>query len=46
MSRRFRNLLCALAVSISMWIIIIQASVAFYDLVSPGVDGVTTASVR
>ncbi|MBU1314583.1 hypothetical protein [Pseudorhizobium marinum] len=46
MSRRFRNLLCAFGVSISMWIIIIQASVAFYDVVRPGVDGITTASVR
>lgn len=46
MSRRFRNLLCALAVSISMWGIIIQASLALYHAVSPSADSLTTASVR
>ncbi|MGW9231381.1 hypothetical protein ACWGPT_10995 [Pseudorhizobium sp. NPDC055634] len=45
MSRRLNNLLFALALSLSMWAIIIYASVALYGNFGPGLDPVTTASV-
>lgn len=46
MSRRLRNILFAFGVSISMWVMIIQASVALYDAARPGIDGMTTASIN
>jgi hypothetical protein len=46
MSRRLRNIVFAFGVSISMWVVIIQASVALYDAARPNIDGMTTASVR
>ncbi|MBB6181025.1 hypothetical protein [Pseudorhizobium flavum] len=46
MSRRLRNLLFAFTLSLSMWAIILYASVALYGGIVPQLDPVTTAGIE
>lgn len=46
MSRRLKNLVFAFGLSLSMWALIIYASVSVYQVINPELDVVTTASVN
>lgn len=46
MSSRLKNLIAVFAVSIAMWVVIIQGSLSIYHLAQPDTDNMQTASTK